>query len=272
MQKKYSFIYLLIVGVVFMSCKKIIDIELEEGDRVLVVDAWFTTESKVHEIKLTQSTDFYDSEPIPQVSGAEVYITGGGETFYFTETAPGVYNSAPGVSAKMHTNYTLNITYNGITYSASDYCDTVPVLDDMMPYPAYDDEGILVGYDLLIWTTELAGYGDYYAWRVLKNGQYESDTLSDIDFGSDDYIGDGLYFEAWPISFIEELNSGDTVRLEQHNITKSTYDAFMAVMLETEWRGGIFDAPPSNVPSNISNGAMGHFTVSSVSTFDFIVP
>lgn len=254
------------------SCTKIIDIELDEEDRRLVVQAWFTTEAKTHEIRLTQSSSYFDTEPTPQVSGANVSITGGGDTFIFTEVQPGVYHSLPNAQAKLSTNYTLKIEYDGNTYVGSDYCDTVPLLDYMTPYPYYDDEGEFKGYDILIWTKELSGIGDYYAWRTKINGQFISDTLSDIDFGSDDYIGDGLYFEAWPIARVKVLNSGDTLRLEQHNISKATYDAFYAVMSETDWRGGIFDAPPANVPTNLSNNALGLFVVSAMTSFDFIVP
>ena len=269
------FMLILLIGfsaLLISGCKKIIDIELDEEDRRLVVQAWFTTEQKVHEIRLTQSTSYYDTEPIPKVSGAQVSVSGGGETFVFSEVEPGIYHSAPTAKASLRTSYTLTIQYNGETYEGTDYCDTVPELDDMVPYPDLNEEGELQGFDILIWTKELAGFGDYYAWRVWVNGEYVSDKLGDIDFGSDDYIGDGLYFEAWPISYVDELQSGDTLRLEQHNITKQTYDAFLAVMLETEWRSGIFDAPPSNVPTNLSNGALGLFVVSSLHTAEFVVP
>ena len=271
MRNIFSFLIIVILSGL-SSCTKIIDIELDEEDRRLVVQAWFTTEAKTHEIRLTQSSNYFDTEPIPQVSGAIVSISGGGETFVFSEIQPGVYHSSPNAQAKLNTSYTLKIEYDGVVYEGTDYCDTVPLLDNMTPYPYYNDEGELKGYDILIWTKELSGIGDYYAWRTKINGAFISDTLSDVDFGSDDYIGDGLYFEAWPIARVKTLISGDTLRLEQHNITKATYDAFYAVMSETDWRGGIFDAPPANVPTNLTNNAIGLFVVSAMTSFDFIVP
>jgi hypothetical protein len=263
---------LCLAALLVSSCKKIIEVELDEEDRRLVVQAWFTTEQKVHEIRLTQSTSYYDTEEIPQVSGAKVSISGGGETFIFTEAQPGVYHSEPTAHAKQHTSYTLTIQYNGQTYEATDYCDTVPQLEQIFPEPDYNDQGQLERYDILIWTTELAGYGDHYAWRALVNGNYVSDTLGEIDFGSDDYVGDGLYFEAWPITTVDYLYSGDTLTLEQHNISKATYDAFVAVMLETSWRNGFFDSPPSNIPTNLSNGALGLFMVSAMHSAEYVVP
>lgn len=255
------------------SCTKEIDIELEEGDRRLVIDAWFTTEEKVHEIRLSETANYFSNEATPLVSGATVQISGGGNVFPFTESSPGIYQSAPTAKAEMGTSYTLSVTYNNQIYEAIDYCDTVPSLDSMVLYPIYDN-GDLKRYEFLIWTKELSGYGHYYVWRTLNNNIYLKDTLSEIEIESDEYLGDGLEFNNFPIESIgaSQVNSGDTLTLEQHNISRQTYDAFMAILAETEWRGGIFDSPPANIPSNISNDGLGVFVVSSMVKQSVIVP
>jgi hypothetical protein len=44
-----------------------------------------------------------------------------------------------------------------------------------------------------------------------------------------------------------------------------TYKVFLRAMLsETEWRGGVFDAQRADVPTNLSQGAVGFFAVSTV--------
>lgn len=256
------------------SCTKELEIELEEGERQLVIDAWFTSEQKTHEIRLSQTANYFSNEATPLVSGAQVSISGGNETFPFTEVSPGIYHSEPTAYARLGTTYSLRVEYENGIYEASDYCDTVPSLDTMILYPNYDDAGLLEGYEFLIWTKELSGYGHYYVWRVLKNGDYLKDTLSEIEIESDDYLGDGLEFEAFPIESvnIDEVNSGDILTLEQHNISKQTYDSFIAILTETAWSGGIFASPPANIPSNISNNGLGVFVVSPVVTMDVIVP
>ena len=271
MKRKFILI-LSFISVLLSGCYKEIDIELEDGDRRLIVEAWFTTEQKVHEVKLTQSSSYFANEPAPLVSGANVTITGGGDTFVFSEVSPGLYQSAPTAQAKYRTNYTMTIDYNGEIYEASDYCDTVPEIDFMALDTAYDNQGNFTGYNILIWTKELDGYGHYYAWRVLVNGTYVTDTLSQLEYNSDEYLGDGLYFPEWPIDFVSEVASGDIVRLEQHNLSKQTYDAFIAIMSETDWRGGIFDSPPANVPSNFNNDALGLFVASPMFSYEIVVP
>jgi hypothetical protein len=248
---KLFFILIAIVAVQLSSCTKEIDIELEEGDRRLVIDTWFTTEQKVHQVNLTHTANYFSNEPSPKVTGASVQIAGGGDVFEFQEVSPGVYESEPTAQAKMGNEYTLTIDHDGETYEASDFCDTVPNLDWVELYYDSDEDG--AWYDFLIWTTELSGYGHYYCWRVLKNGVYVTDTLSKVTIDSDEYLGDGLVFEAFPMEWIwaDQVTSGDVLTLEQHNISKQTYDSFIGIMTETSWKGGIFDAPPANIPSNV---------------------
>jgi hypothetical protein len=264
----------ILLSLLVISYTKEIDIDLDEGDRRLVVDAWFTTEEKVHEIRLSQTADYFSNEATPLVSGATVQIEGGGEIFTFSETEPGTYKSLATAHATMGNSYTLSVNFEGELYQATDYCDTVPSLDSMILYPIYNDQSELTRYEFLIWTKELSGYGHYYVWRTLNNSIYIKDTLSEISLESDEYLGDGLEFEAFPIESVKaaDVNSGDTLKLEQHNISKQTYDSFIAILSETEWRGGIFDSPPANIPSNVSNNGLGVFLVSATDSKEVIVP
>jgi Domain of unknown function (DUF4249) len=264
-----------LLSVSMYSCTKEIDIESEEGERRLVVDAWFTSKQTTHEVRLTQTSNYFSQEAAPKVSGANVQISGGGDIWTFSEASPGIYKSDDAMAyAKLGNEYTLTITYDGQNYEAKDYCDTVPSMTQMELFPNYDQNGMLDWYDILIWTKELTGYGHYYTWRLLHNGEYLKDTLSEISMESDEYLGDGLEFIGFPIEWIDDkdAHSGDTLRLEQHNISKQTYDSFIAILTETEWKGGIFDAPPANIPSNISNNGLGVFVVSAMTEIELVVP
>lgn len=274
MSRKLTYYLFTLTILAISSCTKELDIELEEGDRRLVVDAWFTTEEKVHEVRLTQTSDYFSNEPTPKVSGATVVIEGGGQLFPFTEVSPGIYHSGATAKAELGNSYTLRITFEGELYEATDYCDTVPSLEQMQLSPSYDVDNNLEGYDFLIWTKELSGYGHYYCWRVKRNGEYVTDTLSEITIESDEYLGDGLDFFSFPIEYIsaDKVNSGDTLTLEQHNISLQTYQAFIGILSETEWKGGIFDAPPANIPSNVSNNGLGYFVTSAMVKKEAIVP
>ena len=55
-----------------------------------------------------------------------------------------------------------------------------------------------------------------------------------------------------------------TIKISMQAISKQQYDYNLAVLLETVYKGGPFDGPSANVPSNISNGALGFFSANSV--------
>jgi hypothetical protein len=62
----------------------------------------------------------------------------------------------------------------------------------------------------------------------------------------------------------ENLLPGDTVSVETYMIDKAYYDFIFAAQIETTMKNPIFSGPPANVPSNISNGALGSFAACAV--------
>lgn len=253
------------------SCTKRIELDLnkEEFQRV-VVDGWFTNQTKAHEVKLTLTSDYFQNEAAAAATGAEVSITDGTITHNLTEEEPGIYRTAPTVSGEIGKTYTLAIKYNDETFTASHYLDTVSEIDTIVS-TIYQDEftGEIdeMYRSLWLYTQELPGLGNHYMWRVYQNGVPKSDTLRQVQFVEDDLV-DGNYIEEWNFYDLE-AGQGDHVLVEQYSISKEIYDGFIAVMLETDWRGGIFDSPPANVPTNINGGALGFFVTSAVSTIEF---
>jgi hypothetical protein len=121
-------------------------------------------------------------------------------------------------------------------------------------------------YSVRIWTQELPGQGDRYMWLTYVNGSSVRDTLRELTF-VDDVLYDGVYVADVEIDFLEidtEATTGDTVLIKQYNIGPEAYDIFIGIMNETDWNGGLFDAPPANVATNLSNGALGYWGAASV--------
>lgn len=268
---KNVFILLLFLTTAF-SCTKIIELDLNDADsQKLVVDAWFTTKAKEHEIKLTLTTSYFQNEVAPKAAGATVYVTDGVNQINFTEVTPGIYKTVSTAKAEYNTSYTLHIEYGGEVYESVAYADTVAKLDSIAAEVYIDVFGDPDGFSINMWTQELPGKGDHYLWRLYKNNELLTDTLNEIYFETDEYLPDGLYFSNWPVEYVDGA-SGDSITLEQHRISKETFDGFTAMMLETDWRGGIFDSPPANVPTNISNGAVGLFVVSAETENSCVIP
>lgn len=259
------------------SCTERIELELnDDQNRRLVVDAWFTSINKQHEVRLTETTSYYAPEEAPKVSGAVVKITGPDVDETLIEEEPGVYRTSS-IAGTIGNTYTLTIEHDGETYEASGFMRDCAPIDAVMA-EFEEAEGDVFDFDgwyvLYINTQELPGLGDDYMWLTYINGEPLRDTLSEIFFVTDQFY-DGLYIEEADIEYLEspgEASAGDVVRIEQLNIGRDGFEVLNGIMNETQWNGGLFDAPPANVATNISGGALGFFGVAGAQDIAFTIP
>ena len=98
----------LMVLLVLFSCREDIDIDLEEGEPLVGVEASFTDEWKQHEVILSYTADFYNSGEIRMISGASVAVTDGVDTIPYWEQddQPGHYLT-DSVAGRKNTLYRL---------------------------------------------------------------------------------------------------------------------------------------------------------------------
>lgn len=271
--------YILPVFVVLaaFSCTKRIELELNDDEnRRLVVDAWFTSIAKQHEVRLTETTSYYAPEAAPTVSGAVVKITGPDVDETLVEEEPGVYRTST-IAGTVGNTYTLTIEHSGETYEASGFMrDCAPIDAVMVEFEENDVDLIELDgwYVVHINTQELPGLGDDYMWLTYVNDEPLRDTLSEIFFVTDQFY-DGLYIEEADIEYLDspsEVVPGDVIRIEQLNIGRDGFEVLNGIMNETQWNGGLFDAPPANVATNISGGALGFFGVAGAQDIEFTIP
>ena len=116
--KKTSLIFCILTCMI--SCIEPIDIKDTTFEDFLIVEAQLTDELKQHTIKLSRTFPL-DSADIVLETGASVVITDNLlNTYNFTETTTGIYNSDITFKAIKDRNYTLEInTVNGKSYISS---------------------------------------------------------------------------------------------------------------------------------------------------------
>lgn len=268
---------LMAVAVLLSACTERIDLELnDDGNRRIVVDGWFTDKEEQHEVKLTYTTSYFANQPAPPVEGALLSISDGETTINLQEEVPGIYRT-PVIAGEPGKTYTLTIEHEGEVFTASSFMrDSAPI--DSLHVRVLDPEeefGVPFDpyYSVRIWTQESPGLGDCYMWRTFVNGEALRDTLREVSF-TDDNLFDGVYVADTEVDFLEidkDASFGDTVRIEQFNIGQEAYDIFIGIMNETEWNGGLFDAPPANVETNVSNGGLGYFGAASVQIAETVI-
>ena len=89
MQNKASNILSLLIVALYLiasnSCTERIDIELESTFTRLVVYGEITTDTAIHAVRLTKTTDYYYNQPAPEVSDALVSISDGSSIYLLKE-------------------------------------------------------------------------------------------------------------------------------------------------------------------------------------------
>jgi len=263
---------------VLSSCTEPIDLDLNTDENVrLVVDGMLTTESKAHLIDLSLTTDYFEEGIPDRAKDAVVTISDGSITETLSELEPGKYFTSENFAGEENKTYTLSIDYDGKLYTSTSFLPTVATLDSMKveffeeeENPFEEEEGQPANnYMVIPYFQEPSQPGDYYIFKMLINGEYFTGSITDYFFTDDtavngSYIGDAEFFR-----FYAEV--GDTITFEQFSITQEVYDNLQAVLLETAFRGGLFDGAPANVPANIDNGAVGAFIASDVESKSIVI-
>jgi len=292
--KKYFAFSLLLV---FLgSCQDVVDVDLEQGTPQLVVDAWLNDLDVTQKIRLRTTSPFFDNSPAPAVRGAIVTVVdNNGTSFLFQDINDnGEYTWEPTGGQTFGTignSYTLNVEFNGKTYTANSSMNRVPPVDSI----TWEFEEARIGFPEGIYAEffarDPAGIGDCYWIKTFKNGQFlnkpqELNIAFDAGFDQGAEV-DGLIFIP-PIRFtinrvpdtgddavdtddLPPYAIGDSIYVEIHSITQDAFFYWEQARIQmTLGDATIFAEPPSNVPTNISSSdaserPQGFFNVSAVS-------
>ncbi len=283
---------MLALAIVLSSCETVIDTGIDSAPTQLAVDAWLTDQPGEQQIRLTQTTNYFDNAtPVPALSASVTVGDNTGRLFNFTDPDnDGVYSWKP-ANARDTTRigvigrtYGLDIKYKGDSYIAFSQMPRIPNIDSLTftkekITPLSSEEG----YKAQFYATDLAGSADYYYIRFYRNGQLQN-RPQDISLAYDGAFRgsantDGLMFIR-PIR--ESINPeklfalNDSVRVELRALTIDGY-AFWELLRRQLQNAGLFATPPSNVPTNIRNqktggqAAVGYFMVSPVRTHTTVV-
>ena len=260
------FLAFLFLGL-FSSCEEQTDWNfqsLENG--ILVVEAIITNELKTQEVLLSISTNDLNDEVLPAVD-AEVRLIGGGKTFGFQADLnhPGSYFSTQVFSARLFINYTLEIVWNGKTYLSES--QMTPVLPFPKPtFKAVGIDSLSIGEVAPLYLPhEQAMYEINVDWSHLVDSEPARAklffyTLKTID------ISELFRPDKASVAFPK----GSLLTEKKYGLNPEFAAYLRALLMETEWQGGVFDEASGSLPTNISNGALGFFAICAVRSNTFV--
>jgi hypothetical protein len=270
---KTSNIVLIILFLSFISCEKVIDVDLATGKPRLVVEAsinWYAnTSGNEQKIKLSTTTGYF-SNTIPTVSGATVFITNSNsQVFTFTEDGTAgtyeCYNFIPVVGE----NYTLTVIYLGETYTSSEKLLNTPAVTRI---EQVNDGGILGNEkEVKFFFNDLQNETNQYFLRIDDPYKVipEYAVLEDRFFQNNEMFG--LYFS-------EDLKIGDTLKFTLNGVSRNYYNYMNILLAQTgTTSAGPFSTPTATIRGNVvnqtnfNNFALGYFRLSKTEVKEYIL-
>lgn len=256
------------ISIICSSCfNEEIELDLNKSEnQKLVVDAWITDLDEQQFVELSLTSNYIGDERGPAVENAEVTLTSAQEQVILEHTEKGIYNLPTTWKAQVGETYTLEILYDDESYIATSTLRPLPDVHNIR-YESYEGDTTDL-YDVYFDFEDIPGEGDgYYAIDYKKN----SDQRDIVGNGGwiDDQYTDGIEYKDITAT-VEDHVKGDTIILEVHSIGKKSTDYLNGVVAEI-FRGFIFDPPPVNVKTNLSNGAVGFFIMASAEKYQIIL-
>jgi len=269
--KNLIFITLLLI---FVSCEKQTDWKLKgkPGD-FIVVDGIITDEQKAQCIKISFPVDQLNKTPEP-VTGANVIINNEDSVFQLTEipTNSGNYYTANSFLGLLNKHYTLQIYYKNKVYTAK--ATMIPAISfSPLRYSknstdekyhidwvanAYDADNFAI-YEISLDWSALPQYQNINPDSCKAKLYYY--TLPTIDVS--EVLAPGKQAISFPV--------GTIITEKRYSITYEYAEFLRALLLEANWQGGLFDSERSNLPTNLSQGAIGFFGACSVTSLSLTV-
>jgi hypothetical protein len=266
MRKKYF--YLLIIPFVMTSCIKEVQIDLNDADPKLVVEALITDNPEPYRVKLTLTSPYFDQSGEKYVTTAQVYITdniGNTDTLYYTQN--GIY-ATPGIKQGIVGNvYSLKVIYDGKEYNATETMQPKSYIDTITYIYNEGSAFIEEGYNVILNFQEDGSYTNYYRFSFYRNDTLQTDPFKYFVTDDDDVQGNYITAQV-PYNY----QTNDSARVVLQNITKEYYLYLTAVSTQVQASGGPFDPIPANPPSNITNGALGFFAVVARDEMSIVLP
>ncbi len=238
---------------IILSCQKVIDVDLNEANPNVVIEANYTAEDSTVRVRITMTSSYFNSEPSPEVNDAVVTITdqlGNSQSVPFIANG---YYELPFYVPVYNSNYTLSVVADGKTFSAISFMPSpVQLLDITYDSIAgfFGSEG---GYVPYMRFNDPLDTINYYSAVLSKNGDVW-DGLTQI-FTQDDRLTDGNFIER-PLFGQEWYQMGDTIGMELRSIDEINY----RYIDEIQSIAGTQSGAPANPTTNWSNDALGYFS------------
>jgi hypothetical protein len=262
----------IVLSLILLSCDEPFVLDIAQTPPKVVIEALVTDRPEYQSVRVSRSAGFYDSGETPRVTDATVLVTddAGGE-FPFVHNplgsadSAGIYVPAVPFAGVVGRRYFLKVVADNISYEASDVLSTVIPLDSLSYEKDEDEvedpefEGRY--YEVRLFAKEPQDEDNYYLFQFYRNDSLTFANDTDIYYSDDALLAENIDGIPTPIYY----SLGDTAVVQAFSISRPAYIYFNDLFsLLNGDSGGMFGPVPSSPRTNLSNGALGFFQVSSV--------
>ncbi len=261
---------LLVIAFMLAGCEAKTDWPLQTVIHdFIVVDATITDENMIQVVQLSHPVDKLNEIPLP-VTGAVVILTLPDALYKFHElpASPGKYVSNVAFAGKKNKIHSLQVALGSNIYTAKANMEP-GALFSLLNYARDKQTGLYhiskvyanafnpsrpAMFEVLLDWSNVPGYQNknpdscksrqlYYVLPTLDVSQVFAPAAEQVNFPS-----------------------GTIIQEKRYSLTPEHAEFIRELLSETTWQGGLFNSAAANIPTNLSQGAVGYFSACAVTT------
>lgn len=263
----------------FFSCEKTVLLDLGRTESKIVIEGQVTNQPGYQYVKVSRTTDFYGRGGTPRITNAVVTVEDDlGNVFLFehnlggTDDSTGIYLPQNPFVGEVDRTYTLTVKIGSDIFTAQETLLPVTQMDSLS-YQINEreskdpqDPGMI--YEVLMFAKEPQAEKNFYLFQFYRNDTLNLYNDTDIYYSDDELLAEEIDGVQSPAYF----KAGDTARVEMYSLSRVGFVYYNDLWsLLNNDAGGMFGPIPSSPRTNISNGTLGFFRVSSVDISEIVI-
>jgi len=252
---------------IFTGCEKVVDIDLNTDEPVLVVDGGLYNDREFN-VALSLTSNYFDNSKSPIINNGSVSLLDetSDSTITLQSVGNGEYSTQNFTPTPKH-SYRISITYNGKSYSGSDKMPATVKLDSITY--RYEEASVFgdAGYVIFCEFEDPKAERNFYRVVYRLNGEVKNEAADFFLF--DDQATDGNHIRI-PL-YSTRFKPGDHIDLQLISLNQLQYN-YLNGIAQLASGEGQQSTSPANPENNLSNGALGYFGCFAVSSLSIDLP
>jgi hypothetical protein len=271
-----------IIYATLLSCTAPIEISTRDSAPVIVIYGCLTDEKRYQSVRITSSSPYFDDQETRSVPDANVQVKDSeGKVYRMEYGMMGYYTSVTRFAVRPGMTYYLTVE---VDFDEDGQIELYEAETTIPPPLTLDSVEVMplsiMGYrhfSLNVYVQDPPDIDNYYLFKFFVNDTVSNDRISRFVISNDEFF-DGEYIKGANIYYFEDItdekvveknkgnddeymvSSGDKIRLQTMNIEKDYYKFIDQCISGLYGENPMFGGPPSNIITNLSNGAVGFFT------------